>query len=93
MKSPFAGEVVARNDAAEADATILNKSPYKGLDRADEARRWERTALAGLVAGAVEGTGRGAEGFGDSLRVFTQCAFMAENESSPNAIHCEGFEA
>ena len=29
VKTPFAGEIIAKNDAVESDATILNKSPYK----------------------------------------------------------------
>jgi len=29
VKSPFAGEVAARNDDVEADATLLNRSPYR----------------------------------------------------------------
>ena len=37
VKSPFEAEIVERNDAVEADATILNRSPYKnGLDRAGQ---------------------------------------------------------
>lgn len=76
VKSPFAGEVVARNDDAEADATILNRSPYKQgwivrIKPADD------TALAGLLSADAA-----AEGFS---------AYMAENELA-ECIHCEGFD-
>ncbi len=78
VKSPFAGEVTARNDAAEADATILNRSPYK--------RGWivrikpedGVAALSGLLAADAA-----AAGF---------AAYMADNDIA-ECSHCEGFEA
>ncbi len=76
VKSPFAGEVVARNDDAEADATILNRSPYKEgwivRIKPDDA-----AALSELLA--VEAA---AEGF---------AAYMTENDLA-ECIHCEGFD-
>ncbi len=77
VKSPFAGEIAARNDAAESDATILNSSPYK--------KGWivrikpddMEAALAGLVSGD------------DAVAGFT--AYMAENDLA-ECIHCEGFD-
>ncbi len=77
VKSPFAGEVVARNDAAEADATLLNRSPYRQgwivRIKADEGE----AALSGLV--------RSAEAIG------TLVAYMEENDLTECA-HCDGFE-
>ncbi len=76
VKSPFAGEVVARNDAAEADATVLNRSPYK--------QGWivrikldDHAPLAELLAADAA-----AEGF---------AAYMAENDLG-ECVHCEGFD-
>lgn len=76
VKSPFAGEVVARNDAAEADATILNRSPYKQgwivrIQPADDAD------LSGLLTADAA-----AAGF---------AAYMADNDLA-ECIHCEGFD-
>ena len=76
VKSPFAGEVVARNDDAEADATILNRSPYKQgwivrIQPDDDA------ALAGLMTAEDA-----AQGF---------AAYMAENDLA-ECVHCEGFD-
>ena len=76
VKSPFAGEVVARNDAAEADATILNRSPYTQgwivrIKPEDDA------AFAALLAADAA-----AESF---------AAYMAENDLA-ECIHCEGFD-
>ncbi|MCP3958018.1 MAG: glycine cleavage system protein H [bacterium] len=77
VKSPFAGEIVARNDAAEADATVLNRSPYKEgwivRIRPDEGD----AALTGLVK---------AEETLEDYR-----AYMAENELA-ECVHCEGFD-
>ena len=77
VKSPFAGEIVARNDAAEADATILNKSPYKEgwivRIKPDDGE----AALAELLGGAAA-----VEKFG---------AYMADNDLA-ECIHCEGFD-
>ena len=76
VKSPFDGEIVERNDAVEADATLINRSPYTDgwivrIKPADAA-----AALAGLLEGdaAVE-----------HFRTY-----MAENNVA-GCIHCEGF--
>ncbi len=29
LKRLFSGEIIAKNDAVESDATVLNRSPYK----------------------------------------------------------------
>ena len=76
VKSPFAGEVVASNDAAVADATILNRSPYKEgwivkLTPADG------EALAGLLSGQAA--------------VDAFATYMADNDLA-ECIHCEGFD-
>ena len=77
MKSPFAGEIVAVNDAAEADATVLNRSPYKegwvARVKPDDAA----AALANLVHGDAA-----VAGFE---------AYMTEKELA-ECIHCEGFD-
>ncbi len=77
VKSPFAGEIVARNDDAETGATILNSSPYKQgwivrIKPDDMA-----AALANLVGGD------------DAVAGFT--AHMADNDLA-ECIHCEGFD-
>ncbi len=77
VKSPFAGVVVARNDAAEADATVLNRSPYKQgwivrIEPEDDA------AFAALMS-----ADEAAAGF---------AAYMADNDLA-ECNHCEGFEA
>ncbi len=76
VKSPFAGEVVARNDATEADATILNRSPYNEgwivrIKPDDDA------ALSELLAADAAATGFSA--------------YMADNDLG-ECIHCEGFD-
>lgn len=78
VKSPFNGEIVARNDAVEADPALLNRSPYK--------EGWiVRVKPADLTADLAEMV-RGQ----DALDGFA--AYMAENEVE-ECIHCEGFEA
>ena len=76
VKSPFACEIVAMNEEVAADATILNRSPYKQgwIVRIKVAEGADTT---GLVRGdaAIEG--------------FT--AYMAEHELEA-CIHCEGFD-
>ncbi|MCP4202250.1 MAG: glycine cleavage system protein H [bacterium] len=77
VKSPFAGEVVAGNDAAVADATILNRSPYKDGWIVRIAPEGGDAALSGLLTGEAA-----AEGF---------AAYMAEKELA-ECVHCEGFD-
>lgn len=75
VKAPFPCEVIAKNDAVEADATLLNRSPYregwlihlKPLDPAE--------ATAALL-GAAEAI----EGFK---------TYMADHEFV-DCVHCEG---
>ena len=76
VRSPFACEVMARNEAVEAEATILNRSPYKQgwivrVKPADEAD------LSALVDAAAA-----APAFGE---------YMSEHELE-DCIHCEGFD-
>ncbi len=77
VKSPFTCEILARNDAVEADATILNRSPYKEGWVVRVRPEAGDDALAGLadVASAVDG----------------YRAYMAKNELE-GCIHCEGFD-
>ena len=77
VKSPFAGEVVARNEAAQADATILNRSPYREGWIVKLAPEGGAEALAGLLSGQAA-----VDGF---------AAYMAENDLA-ECIHCEGFD-
>ncbi len=76
MKAPFTAKVVARNEAAEADATILNKSPYKDgwVVRVEPAE--PESALAELLSAA------------DAAGPYE--AYMAE-KGLEDCIHCEGF--
>jgi len=77
VKSPFEAEILERNDAIEADATILNRSPYtQGWIVRVKAVEGD-SALAGLLD--VEAA---AAGF---------AAYMAEKEIE-ECIHCEGFD-
>lgn len=76
VKSPFDGEIVERNDAVEADATLINRSPYADgwivrIRPADAA-----AALAGLAQGEA------------AVEHFR--SYMAENKVA-GCIHCEGF--
>lgn len=77
VKSPFACEIAARNDAVEADATILNRSPYKEGWVVRVTPEDGAAALEGLL-----GVEAAAEGF---------AAYMAENDLG-ECIHCEGFD-
>ncbi len=77
VKAPFAGEIVERNEAAEADASLINKSPYKDgwivrLKAADGA-----TALSGLLSAAA------------AVEPFR--AYMAKNDVA-ECTHCEGYD-
>lgn len=75
VKAPFAGEIVERNDAAEADATLINKSPYQDgwIVRIQAA---DAEALSGLLSAA------------DAVEPFR--AYMAENDVA-ECVHCEGY--
>ncbi len=78
VKTPLTAEIIACNESIEADATILNKSPYKQgwIVRLKPTNLDEEQGE--LVSGdaAVEGF-RG---------------YMAEKEFS-SCIHCEGFDS
>ena len=76
LKCPFDCTVVARNDAVEHDATIVNKSPYK-LGWIVRVQPTKPDALASLARGQVA-----VDGFRD---------YMAKN-NLPACIHCEGFD-
>ena len=77
VKSPFGGVIAARNDAAEADATILNSSPYKQgwIVRIEPEEGAD--PLADLASGEA------------AVEQFA--AYMAKNELE-ECIHCEGFD-
>lgn len=77
VKTPLTGEIIERNDSAEADATILNRSPYKDgwiVKIAPSDYDVESDSLSS-GDGAIEG-----------FR-----AYMEEKGLS-ECIHCEGFE-
>ncbi len=77
VKSPFTGEIVAVNEAAKADATILNRSPYKeGWIVRIKPDNFEEDK-AGLASGD------------DAIAQFSE--YMSEKELE-ECIHCEGFE-
>lgn len=78
MKAPFTAEVVARNEAAEADATLLNRSPYNEGWIVRVKPEDAAAALAGLVQGQAA-----LDGF---------AAYMAEKDLA-SCSHCEGFQA
>ncbi len=77
VKAPFDCTVVARNDQAEADATIINKSPYQ--------RGWivrvkpsDAAAARALLADAATAL--------DGFRAYMDANKLGE------CIHCEGFD-
>ena len=77
VKSPFDGVIAERNDAVEADASVINRSPYKDgwivrVTPSDKA-----ADLAALVRGAEASAGFQA--------------YMQEH-GVEGCIHCEGFE-
>jgi len=78
LKSPFTGEVVARNEAVETDAAMLNRSPYRDgwIVRIKPAEGVD--AAATLVQGEAA--------------VAAYQTYMAEHELE-ECIHCEGFES
>jgi len=77
VKSPFTAEVVARNDDAEADAAILNRSPYK----AGWIVRIRPLEVEDPAASLVQGEAA-LEGFK---------GYMAE-KGLEECVHCDGFE-
>ena len=77
VRCPIGGEIVAVNDAVAADATLLNKSPYK--------QGWIIRLMPTDFAGDKGELVSGAE----ALSGFTD--YMAENELG-ECIHCEGFD-
>lgn len=77
IRSPFSGEIVARNDVVEADPPLINRSPYKE----GWIVRIKPDDLAADLADMVKGQ--------DALDGFN--AYMEEHEL-PACIHCEGFE-
>jgi glycine cleavage system H protein len=77
VKAPFDCTIVARNDRVEADATLMNRSPYK--------QGWivRVKPTAGEAALAVLQKGQAAvDGFRD---------YMEKNKLG-ECIHCEGFD-
>ncbi len=77
VKSPFAGEIVAANSQVEAEATILNKSPYKQgwIVRLQPSNFNEDNSDLVSSENAVAGFD----------------VYMVEKELG-ECIHCEGFE-
>ena len=77
VKSPFSGEIVAINDAVEADATMINKAPYKSwIVRIKAANK--DAEMSGVMSSA------------DAVEPYK--AYMAEKGVS-ECSHCDGFEA
>lgn len=77
VKSPFAGEITAQNDDVAADATILNKSPYKqGWIVRITPSNYDEDASDLVTSEAA------LAGFD---------AYMTEKDMG-ECIHCEGFE-
>lgn len=77
VKSPLTGEIIERNEAAEADATVLNRSPYK--------QGWIVRIAPVDYDGESESLTSGVTAF-DGF-----AAYMVEKELT-ECIHCEGFE-
>lgn len=77
VKSPFSGTIDERNDAVEADATLINRSPY----RDGWIVRIQAENLAAEMADMVQGDA--------AVEKFK--AYMEAHEL-PACIHCEGFE-
>jgi len=77
VKSPFAGEVTARNDAVESDAALINRSPYKEGWIVRLRPEDVQAELGSLLKGEA------------AVEHFQ--AYMSENEVT-GCIHCEGFE-
>ena len=77
LKAPFTCEVTARNEAVEADAPILNRSPYR--------EGWIVRIKPGEEVDPTASLVRGA----DAIAAYE--TYMAEHELE-ECIHCEGFE-
>ena len=77
VKAPFACQIIARNDKVEADATLLNKSPYKNGWIVRVKPDAGAAALAGLVKAEAA-----LEGFRSYM----------EQHKLGECIHCEGFD-
>lgn len=77
VRTPFACKVLARNDAAESDPPVLNRSPYKDgwIVRVEPID-------AGTVADSLVSGEEAVAGFS---------AYMAEKDLG-ECIHCEGFD-
>ena len=77
VRCPFGGSIVAINEQVEADAALINRSPYK--------EGWiiqiKPDDFAGALAGLVQGQAA-LDGFK---------AYMEEHEIT-GCTHCEGFE-
>ena len=77
VKTPFAGEIIANNDAVESDATVLNKSPYK--------QGW----IVRIQPSDYEGDSGELVTGNDAITGFD--GYMTEKDMG-ECIHCEGFE-
>ena len=77
VKTPFAGEIIAKNDAVEGDATILNKSPYQ--------QGW----IVRIQPSNFDEESVDLVSSDDAIAGFD--AYMTEKEMG-ECIHCEGFE-
>lgn len=77
VKSPFTCEIVARNEAVESDAAILNRSPYKEGWIVRVKPEGGDAALGSLVQGET------------ALEEFR--AYMTDHELA-DCNHCEGFD-
>ena len=78
IKSPFGGEIIAVNEEAQKDATILNRSPYKD--------GW----IVQLKPNNYEEDKAELHTAEDAIPLFA--AYMSENDLG-ECIHCEGFES
>jgi hypothetical protein len=75
--SIISGEIIAKNDAVESDATVLNRSPYK--------QGW----IVCIKPSDYDGDSGELVMGDDAISGFD--AYMAEKEMG-ECIHCEGFE-
>ena len=78
VKSPLTGIILERNDVAEGDATIINRSPYNE----GWIVRIQPNNFEGECGSLVEGDAATA-GYAE---------YMSEKDLA-ECIHCEGFEA
>lgn len=77
VKAPFDCVIVAKNDAVEADAALMNRSPYR--------KGWIVRVKPVAGAAALEALPRGAAAV-DAFR-----EYMERNKLGA-CIHCEGFD-